>query len=95
MRSEDGEKEDGGKEDGGREWRERKWRERMAGNKMAGKYFFSCIKQQWLYRIYKALLNINPYEAQNKFSSRIKEIKYKENTKNKITTDNLTETKRS
>jgi len=59
----------------------------MAGNKMAAKkmkgkrlresFFLSCIKQQWLYRIYKALLNINSYEAQNKFSSRIKEIKYK------------------
>ena len=60
--------ENGGKENGGKE---------NGGKKIAGKYFFSCIKRQWLYRIYKALLNINSYEAQNKFSSRIKEIKYK------------------
>ena len=65
---ENGGKENGGKEDGGKE---------NGGKKIAKKYFFSCIKQQWLYRIYKALLNINSYEAQNKFSSRIKEIKYK------------------
>ena len=66
---------------------------RVVGKKMDGKrlrksIFFSCIKRQWLYRIYKALLNINSYEAQNKFSSRIKEIKYKKYTKNKIATDN-------
>ena len=64
----------------------------MAGKKMegkdCGKVFFSCIKRQWLYRIYKELLNINSYEAQNKFSSRIKEIKYKKNTTHKIATDN-------
>ena len=60
--------ENGGKENGGKE---------NGGKKIAGKYFFLCIKRQWLYRIYKALLNINSYEAQNKFSSRIKEIKYK------------------
>ena len=60
--------ENGGKENGGKE---------NGGKKIAGKYFFSCIKWQWLYMIYKELLNINSYEAQNKFSSRIKEIKYK------------------
>ena len=54
---------------------------KMAAKKMEGKRlrksFFSYITRQWLYRIYKELLNINSYEAQNKFSSRIKEIKYK------------------
>ena len=50
--------ENGGKENGGKE---------NGGKKIAGKYFFSCIKRQWLYRIYKALLNINSYEAQNSF----------------------------